>query len=50
MSMTVSKLKTYDVYELREFNPSYIGYVEAPSYEEALSVANNEYGAEIIVE
>ncbi len=50
MSMTASKAKTYYVYELREFNPSYVGYVEAKSYKDALSVANRQYGAEIIVE
>jgi len=48
--MSDSKRKTYNVYELREFNPSYIGCVEAISYKDALSVANNRYGAEIIVE
>jgi len=48
--MTVSKLKTYDVYELRDLDPSYIGYVKATSYKNALSMANNRYGAEIIVE
>jgi hypothetical protein len=48
--MAAVKLKTYDVYELRDLEPSYIGYVEATSYKNALSVANNRYGAEIIVE
>lgn len=48
--MAATQRNTYDVYEIREFNPSYIGCVEADSYKRALSIANNRYGAEIIVE
>jgi len=48
--MAVQQRRTYDVYEIREFNPSYVGCVEASSYKRALSIANNRYGAEIIVE
>jgi hypothetical protein len=48
--MAALKLKTYDVYELRELDPSYIGCVKATSYKKALSIANRQYGAEIIVE
>ncbi len=49
--MIVSSLmKVFNVYEVRDMAPSYIGYVEAETYKEALSIAKNEYGANIIVE
>jgi hypothetical protein len=48
--MAVQQRRTYDVYEIREFNPSYVGCVKASSYKGAMKIANNRYGAEIIVQ